>query len=285
MSSEGTNSIKRFDGLTGAFIGDFVTAGSGGLSAPQGLAFGPDGHLYVSSVSQSASAILKYDGQSGAFLGQFNSGYSFGFAADLSWRNGILYAAEFTSSSVTGGIHRFDASGNHMGLFAATGSGSDGHLFASDGFFYAVASQQSVIKKFDSATGSFISSSSVVNGLLLDLREGSNGNLFVNNFNPGSVFQINKATGSNMGTFVSGLPTSQGQEIGLDGSLLVGTYAGNSILRFDESTGAAMGTFASGGGLIRPNNFVFGPDPVPEPASLVVVGTGILAVLRRRKRN
>ena len=34
VSSSGTNSVKRYDGATGAFLGDFVSAGSFGQQQP-----------------------------------------------------------------------------------------------------------------------------------------------------------------------------------------------------------------------------------------------------------
>ena len=45
VSSNNTNEVLRYDRATGAFLGAFVTAGSGGLVGPRGLAFGPDGAL------------------------------------------------------------------------------------------------------------------------------------------------------------------------------------------------------------------------------------------------
>src|ERR1700683_3211290 len=45
------NEVLKYDGTTGAFVSVFVSAGSGGLSYPVGLAFGPDGNLYVCSVN------------------------------------------------------------------------------------------------------------------------------------------------------------------------------------------------------------------------------------------
>lgn len=73
--------VVRYDGTTGAFRGVFVPKGSGGLSGPNNMTFGPDGDLYVSdsgiSVSSDTpvSAVLRYQGPSGrspgAFMGEF----------------------------------------------------------------------------------------------------------------------------------------------------------------------------------------------------------------------
>ena len=70
--------ILRYDGRTGAPLPTpgqsgavFVPLGSGGLSNPRGLVFGPDGHLYASSSSNldfANSTILRYDGRTGAPL-------------------------------------------------------------------------------------------------------------------------------------------------------------------------------------------------------------------------
>ena len=74
VSSAGSNQILRFHGTSGAFLGVFVDA----VSFPDGLAFGPDGHLYVSSYVSSVNnssvidqAILRFDGTTGAALEPF----------------------------------------------------------------------------------------------------------------------------------------------------------------------------------------------------------------------
>ena len=66
VSSYGTHQVLRYDSSTGAFLGAFVSEGSGGLFGPVGLTFGPDGNLYVSD--EITSQVLRYDGSTGAFL-------------------------------------------------------------------------------------------------------------------------------------------------------------------------------------------------------------------------
>ena len=58
--------MQRFNGTTGAKIDDFVTIGSGGLDFAWGIAFGPDGDLFVAS--NRTHNILRYDGATGALL-------------------------------------------------------------------------------------------------------------------------------------------------------------------------------------------------------------------------
>jgi hypothetical protein len=65
VGSFNTNSVLRYNGTTGAYIGTFVPAGSGGLSGPAYLAFRPDGFLYVSS--QNDGAVYRYNATTGAF--------------------------------------------------------------------------------------------------------------------------------------------------------------------------------------------------------------------------
>jgi hypothetical protein len=66
------NGVNRYDGETGAFIEVFVSQGSGGLSVPVGLRFGPDENLYVASATTTGDgSVLRYDGETGAFIDAF----------------------------------------------------------------------------------------------------------------------------------------------------------------------------------------------------------------------
>jgi hypothetical protein len=48
----------------------FITAGSGGLSAPQGITLGSDGNAYVAGNN---GAVLRYNGTTGAYINTFVS--------------------------------------------------------------------------------------------------------------------------------------------------------------------------------------------------------------------
>ena len=80
VASRANGRVLRYDGTTGAYVGDFVSAGSGGLESPIGLTFGPDGNLYVANgykpdgTSPSTNGVFRYDGTSGAFIDVFSFG-------------------------------------------------------------------------------------------------------------------------------------------------------------------------------------------------------------------
>jgi sugar lactone lactonase YvrE len=165
------NNILRFDGKTGNFLGEFVTAGSGGLVAPDTIIFGPDGNgdgnsdIYVASGDKAgnsrengASAILRYDGITGEFIDRFvgdnpntqtdETGglfrpYGLAFSPD-----GNLYASSFLSDKIL----RYDGkTGQFLDVFASGNqqagglNGPNGLLFAPDGFLY-VTTQGSVAR-------------------------------------------------------------------------------------------------------------------------------------------
>jgi hypothetical protein len=68
--------IRRYNGTTGAFIDLF--AFSAGLDRPYGVAFGPDGNLYVANDGPHPGEILRYNGTTGAFMDVFASGGGLG---------------------------------------------------------------------------------------------------------------------------------------------------------------------------------------------------------------
>jgi streptogramin lyase len=107
--------IQRFDGTTGAFLGNFAT----NIVTPYGLTFGQDGSLYVSTGS--SNSVLRYNGTTGALLGTFVAAGSGGLsgARDLAFGpDGNLYVASFQTDSV---LRYNGTTGAFVDVFASGG--------------------------------------------------------------------------------------------------------------------------------------------------------------------
>jgi hypothetical protein len=87
--------ISRVNSTTGASLGAFIAAGSGGLTSPTAMTVGPDNNLYVGQ----NSAILRFDGTTGAFLNSYTSAIN--YPARLNFGgDGLLYVADALASKI-----------------------------------------------------------------------------------------------------------------------------------------------------------------------------------------
>lgn len=152
-SFSGEGLVNRYDATTGSFVDTFVKAGSGSLSLAHGLAFGPDGNLYVSDVGN--DRVSRYDGTTGAFLGVFASGGGLDNPTGLAFGpDGDLYIA----SNLTNSVLRYDGTtGAFDGALVPAASGglvdSHGLLFRSDGRVYVSGG---AVRRYDATAGDFI---------------------------------------------------------------------------------------------------------------------------------
>lgn len=148
VASEYNNEVLRFDGTTGAFVSIFVTAGSGGISGPHGMTFGPDGNLYVSG--RNSASVVEYDGTTGAYIRTFvasgSGGMSLpeGIAFDPS--GSYLYVASTGSNQVL----KYNAqTGAYVGVAASAGvAGPKDVKFGSDGLMYVLSAGNNRILRF-----------------------------------------------------------------------------------------------------------------------------------------
>ncbi|GAB4211247.1 MAG: hypothetical protein OHK0012_03360 [Synechococcales cyanobacterium] len=259
------NNVVRFDIDTGAFIGEFIPAGSGGLSDPDTLLLGPDANgdgrsdLYVASGAlpgnaggEGASSVLRYDGVTGAFIDAFvqddpatatdetgglHRPYGMAFGPD-----GDLYVSSFRTDEIlvydgdNGAFKSVFATGN-----AAAGglNGPNGLLFAPDGSLL-VTTQGSVAGSFDLGLPSQL--------LRYDLVTAT-----------ATVFASPEPSPDSFG-FVSLL----GMAIGPDGDLYVSDFA-NDIRIYNLETGVQTGTLATNyTDTIPSGNFIGGLAFTPD---------------------
>ncbi len=153
VASFETDQVLRYDGATGAFLGVFVSSGSGGLDGPDaGTLFGPDGNLYVPSFFN--DRILRFDGGSGAFVDEFVSFREDGLRQprDIAFHQGLVYVA----SSGSGQILRWEPDGDFAGVFATSGVPYSLAFNPDDGNLYVVALQGDSVRIFDGLTGTFL---------------------------------------------------------------------------------------------------------------------------------
>jgi len=133
------NSVWKFDGMTGAFLG--MHGLGGGPGHVHGMAWRPsDGDLYQVQLPGGSGIVNRFDGATGAMLAPFTADASMAIANDLLWGpDGDLYVSNpLISGFLVGGIVHFDgATGAYLGVFSDVGvpTSTWGMAFK-DGFFY-----------------------------------------------------------------------------------------------------------------------------------------------------
>jgi subtilisin family serine protease/WD40 repeat protein len=153
VASIDTHEVLRFNGTTGEFVDVFVSAGNGGISNPDGLAFGPDGNLYVTGWT--SHNVVKYDGQTGLPIGTYISAGSGGlsFPFDIEFGPGGAYV----TSAGTSQILKYDVvTGAFLGVAASTGLDYPRDVaFGPDGLMYVASGNNDRILRF-TPSGSYV---------------------------------------------------------------------------------------------------------------------------------
>jgi DNA-binding beta-propeller fold protein YncE len=193
VATEVSNDVVRYDATTGTFVDVFVPPGSGGISAPYGLAFGPDGNLYVAG--RSSNNVVKYDGSTGAYLGTFVASASGG----LNLPQGMAFDPSgtylYVASTGSGQVLKYNAStGAYVGVAASAGvSGPTDVTFGSDGLLYVLSSGNDRILRYtESGTyvDDYVPSSSLGTANLSGMAFGPDGDLYVAAWNPSQVMRF-----------------------------------------------------------------------------------------------
>ncbi len=164
VTSSASDQVLRYNAASGAFVSAFVTDDpltlltdeDGGLDEPRGLAFGPDGSLYVAS--STTNEIKRYHGTTGAYLGNFVTAGSGGLSqpTDIAFFGGEL----LVSSTGSDEIKRYNQGtgaflGNRVSAGLAGLNGPTAMNFDLPGLLLVAGQLSQDVLAYDSASGAF----------------------------------------------------------------------------------------------------------------------------------
>lgn len=154
VASFNGDSVLRYDGQTGEYLGVFVASRQNGLDGPDaGMRFGPDGHLYVPSFN--SNEVLRYEGSTGADLGVFIPAFAGGLLQPrvLLFRpDGELWVSSFGSNELLA----FDAAGNFRRRILRLRGLTGFAIGPKDGLLYVASSLSNRVARYDPFSGAFL---------------------------------------------------------------------------------------------------------------------------------
>ena len=286
VGSEGTQSVERYNGTTGAFIDNFIPAGTGGLGAPEGIAQQP-GNGAILVASYGTNQILAYDATTGVFDGVFATANISDPVALGIGPDGDLYVANRASDTVD----RYNAfTGALIDTFVSTGdgglSGPSGLAWGLDGNLYVTSRYTNQVMMYNGTTGAFDQVFIDVGGGLnspLGLGQAANGNWYVSSFGGGTV-GVFAGEGSALGSLPGNAPT--GLTVGPDGKIYFTDYNTSTVSVFNTSTPSTPPVEFVGGVPGAPVSLAFVNVPEPGLAGLLAGGVAaLLAVTRARRKR
>lgn len=312
VGSGGDNSIKQYDEITGAYIRDFVTSGSGGLLNPGSFAVGGNGNLFVSSGG--TNSIKEYSGTTGEYIGDLtNSSGGLIAAGNLAAKDNSLFVVTtripgserdagigFGLVTFDSGVVEYDintgvqvksigARTSSSGPIIPTGpqpvdvaiGGPNNNLFLSSS---SARFNSGSIAEYDTTTGQTVGGGPVaVSFASPQSITVSDSTVYYTDFISSDFSQINYydiETGlgnlSNISQpFINDselLNSSLSLAVGGNGNLLVGVSGTNSVRRYDGETGDFLGDLVSAGSGGLSNPTYVTTANVPVPEPSSVLG-------------
>ena len=255
--------VKRYNSDTGAYIADWpVWYRNWGIQNPRGIEFSSDGDLFfVSSTHYSSKKVMKYNTSDGSYAGELVSNVTH---EDLYLApNGWLYATG--SHSTQGSLYRYDPATGGGGWLATVPGGSSGVTMGWDGDLYTTNYSANTITRHTQWGQNLGVVINVGGHSVGALTFGPDGHIYVTGHegNAGYVYKYNGWDYQYMRKYAVGASGLTDIEFGPDGWLYLASFDDGRVRRMSTVTGAVADFIApGGGGLDRPWNIAFSPEPI-----------------------
>lgn len=248
-----------------------------------GMTFDASGNLYVTCFS--ANTVRKFSGLTGALLGDFGSGYT--LSPESIVRDG---AGNFYVGHQDGGVnnlHKLTPGGVPVTTFdpLVDDTGVDHIGLAADQTTMFYTSQSRAIKRFDVGANAQLADFAALpgDGVAHAFRLLVGGGLLV--ADERNIKRLDDS-GAVVQTYdISGVNGWYSLTLGLGGtSFWAGDFGSGDFHQFDLADGSILRSVSTG----SPDLFglaVQTVNPIPEPATLTLLGAGLLGALGLRKRR
>lgn len=255
VSSRATNSVKRYDGRSGAYVDDLVPSGTSGLAQTQEILLkGPD----ILVVGLGTPSVLRFDRRGGAGS-PFTSGYVLNGPTKANWGpDGNLYVSQWGSTQSSVAV--FDGSSGAF-LREATPDLDRpmDQAWDAQGTLYVVSFGSRDVRRYDGSgtlIDVFVPPDEHLEGPV-NLWFDEAGDLIIVDWTSGTIQRYSGDDGSHVARLVSGLTNPEGWDVGPDGRLYVGEWNAHRVRPVNLETGEVGSSFTVGGGLGDPNGLLF----------------------------
>lgn len=269
-------SIYKFD-LQGNSLGRLIEPGDPGEAAPQHMAVGSDGNLYVANFR---GGLQVYDLQTGDHVRTVRTGRELVNAAYMTIRDDVLIVSTFGTDRVL----RYDLNNNDAllpDLFPAANVRDPHHILWLDNG-EMLASMGTQVSRF-AADGSYLGAFTTENISTATSKVILGDSLIVNNFG-GTTQRYDLATGAYQGVFNLDQKGDEGGDgvITLPDGTVILAFNTSKTVRWYDADGNFLKVFGSKAEMNfeGPNGILY---VVPAAPTAGLMGMGLLLVSRRRR--